>query len=138
MIVDYNQGGFYDWHVDEIEINGVLTHYSMTVFLNDPDDYEGGELIIVRDNKEESYKLRAGKALIYSTGLLHKVNPVKNGIRAVSIMWLESLIRDEFIRNCVFNLGKINKELLDDNVDNTKVLSIEQLRINMIRHYGNF
>lgn len=138
VIVNYETGGFYDWHIDEIEIGSVLTHYSMTIFLNEPDEYDGGELILIRDGKEEQYKLQAGKALIYSTGMLHKVAPVKTGNRLVSVSWLESLIKDEFIRDCIFNLGKINKELLDDNVDNTKVLSLEQLRINMLRQYGNF
>jgi PKHD-type hydroxylase len=138
VIVNYETGGFYDWHIDEIEIGSVLTHYSMTIFLNNPDEYGGGELILIRDGKEEQYKLQAGKALIYSTGMLHKVAPVKTGNRLVSVSWLESLIKDEFVRNCIFNLGKINKELLDDGVDNNKVLSLEQLRINMLRQYGNF
>jgi PKHD-type hydroxylase len=110
----------------------------MTIFLNNPDEYDGGELILIRDGKEEQYKLQAGKALIYSTGMLHKVAPVKTGNRLVSISWLESLVKDEFIRNCIFDLGKINKELLHDKVDSNKVLSLEQLRINMLRQYGNF
>ena len=138
MIVNYGEGCFYDWHVDELQISGVLTHYSMTIFLNDPEEYEGGELVIVRDGKEEEYKLSSGKALIYSTGMIHKVNPVHSGNRIVSVSWIESLIKDEFIRNCVFNLGQINKDLLDEGVDNTKVLHLEQLRINMMRQYGNF
>jgi PKHD-type hydroxylase len=138
MIVNYSKGCFYDWHVDELQISGVLTHYSMTIFLNDPDEYEGGELVIVRDGKEEEYKLSAGKALIYSTGMLHKVNAVRSGNRVVSISWIQSLIKDEFIRKCIFDLGKINKDLLDDGVDNTKILNLEQLRINMMRQYGNF
>jgi|694.fasta_scaffold40934_5 PKHD-type hydroxylase len=138
VIVNYETGGFYDWHIDEIEIGSVLTHYSMTIFLNNPDEYGGGELILIRDGKEEQYKLQAGKALIYSTGMLHKVAPVKTGNRLVSVSWLESLIKDEFVRNCIFNLGKINKELLNDKVDSNKVLSLEQLRINMLRQYGNF
>lgn len=137
-VVNYEEGGFYDWHIDEIEISGVLTHYSMTIFLNEPDEYEGGEIILIRDGKEEFYKLPAGKALIYSTGMLHKVAPVQKGNRLVSISWIESLIKDEFIRNSVYTLGKINKELLDDGVNNNKVLSLEQLRINMLRQYGNF
>jgi PKHD-type hydroxylase len=138
VITNYKTGGFYDWHIDEIEIGGVLTHYSMTIFLNQPDEYDGGELILIRDGKEEQYKLQAGKALIYSTGMLHKVAPVLKGNRLVSISWLESLVKDEFIRNCIFDLGKVNKELLGDKVDSNKVLSLEQLRINMLRQYGNF
>lgn len=138
MVVNYNEGGFYDWHIDELQINNVLTHYSMTIFLNDPEDYEGGELVIIRDGKKEQYKLQAGKALIYSTGMPHRVNSITKGNRLVCISWFESLIKDDFIRKCIFNLGKINKELLDDGVDYNKILNLEQLRINMMRQYGNF
>ena len=134
MIVKYNQGGFYDWHVDELQICDTITHYSMSVFLNNPDEYDGGELVLVRDGKKESYKLSAGKALVYSTGMLHKVNEVTRGNRIVAISWIESLIRDEFIRNCVFEMGKI---ATDDDI-NKKLLMFEQIRINMMRQYGNF
>ena len=130
MVVNYNEGGFYDWHIDELQINNVLTHYSMTIFLNDPEDYEGGELVIIRDGKKEQYKLQAGKALIYSTGMPHRVNSITKGNRLVCISWFESLIKDDFIRKCIFNLGKINKELLDDGVDYNKILNLEQLAEN--------
>ena len=138
MVVNYNEGGFYDWHIDELQINNVLTHYSMTIFLNDPEDYEGGELVIIRDGKKEQYKLQAGKALIYSTGMPHRVNSITKGNRLVCISWFESLIKDDFIRKCIFNLGKINKALLDDGVDYNKILDLEQLSINMMRKYENF
>jgi PKHD-type hydroxylase len=135
MIAKYNQGSFYDWHVDELQICDTITHYSMSVFLNDPDEYGGGELVLVREGKEESYKLSAGKALVYSTGMLHKVNEVTGGNRIVAISWIESLIRDEFIRNCVFEMGKIVAD--NDDIDK-KLLMFEQIRINMMRQYGNF
>ncbi len=138
MVVSYNNGAFYDWHVDELQIHDVLTHYSMTVFLNDPSEYTGGELVLINNNKEEKYKLKSGKALIYSTGLLHKVNKITAGNRSVSIFWLESLIKDQFLRNCIYELGRINKTLLETGKSNQEIMPLEQLRINMVRQYGDF
>ena len=146
MIVKYNTGCFYDWHVDEIQICDVVTHYSMTIFLNEPTEYVGGELVLKRDGKEESYKLNAGKALIYSTGMLHKVNKVESGNRFVSISWIESLMSDEFMRNCIFEIGKFTSNLYQEcstnnNIlveANKKLLPLEQIRINMMRQYGKF
>lgn len=146
MVVKYSEGAFYDWHVDELQICDTVTHYSMTVFLNNPDDYEGGELLLQKDNKIEEHKLSAGKALIYSTGLLHKVNEVTKGTRIVAISWIESLIRDSFMRNIIFDMGKITLNLCKEATQNNdiicdankKLLPYEQLRINMMREYGNF
>lgn len=145
-VVNYTDGCFYDWHVDEIQICDVITHYSMTIFLNDPTEYDGGELVLKRDGKEEKYKLNAGKALIYSTGMLHKVNKVESGNRLVSISWIESLISDEFMRNCIFEIGKFTSNLHQEcNKNNNvlveadkKLLPLEQIRINMMRQYGKF
>lgn len=141
-VVNYTEGCFYDWHVDEIQICDVVTHYSMTIFLNEPTEYVGGELVIKRDGKLEEYKLGAGKALIYSTGMLHKVNKVKSGTRLVSISWLQSLIADEFMRTCIFEIGKVTSDLqreFNNSVElNEKLLPFEQIRINMMRQYGKF
>jgi PKHD-type hydroxylase len=143
-IVKYNAGAFYDWHVDELQICDILTHYSMTLFLSD--NYEGGELILKENNQDIKYKLSPGKALIYSTGTLHKVSPVTKGTRLVAIFWIESLIKDEFMRNSVFNMGKITNDLCvessknNDIINNAsqKLLAYEQIRVNILRQYGNF
>jgi PKHD-type hydroxylase len=141
-VVNYTEGCFYDWHIDEIQICDVVTHYSMTIFLNEPTEYVGGELVIKRDGKLEEYKLGAGKALIYSTGMIHKVNKVESGTRLVSISWLESLISDEFMRTCIFEIGKVTSDLqreFNNSVEvNEKLLPLEQIRINMMRQYGKF
>jgi PKHD-type hydroxylase len=142
IIAKYSTGCFYDWHVDAMKICDVVTHYSMTIFLNEPTEYVGGELVIKRDGKLEEYKLGAGKALIYSTGMLHKVNKVESGTRLVSICWLESLISDEFMRTCIFEMGKFISDMhleFNNSVEaNKNLLPLEQIRINMMRQYGKF
>jgi PKHD-type hydroxylase len=125
----------YEWHVDEVMIYGIITDYSISCFLTD--DYDGGELVINHDGNNVNYKLPAGKALIYPTGLLHKVNPVKSGKRIVVVGWMESLIRNSFIRDHLTNYTMLVSQLVKEN-NNETVLKLEQLRINLLREYANF
>lgn len=80
-----DEGGYYKPHQDSFN----LGHYSTTVFLNDPDEYEGGYLRIYDDDIKE-YKLEAGHAITYSTGMPHEVSEVISGQRNVSVMWTHS------------------------------------------------
>lgn len=105
------EGGYYNPHTDEW-MNG---DFSTTVFLNDPDEYDGGELCLYFGGDEEvKIKLEAGYGVTYSTGILHRVNKVKSGIRYVSVFWTKSLIKDEFIRYIYDEIGNI--EALVDNI----------------------
>jgi PKHD-type hydroxylase len=125
----------YEWHVDEVMIYGIITDYSISCFLTD--DYDGGELVINHDGNNVNYKLPAGKALIYPTGVLHKVNPVNSGKRIVVVGWMESLIRNSFIRDHLTNYTMLVSQLVKEN-NNETVLKLEQLRINLLREYANF
>ncbi len=131
----YDVGMDYEWHVDEVTIYGIITDYSISCFLTD--DYDGGELVINHNGNDVNYKLPAGKALIYPTGLLHKVNPVKSGERIVVVGWMESLIRNSFIRDHLTNYTMLVSQLVKEN-NNETVLKLEQLRINLLREYANF
>lgn len=132
---EYNEGAKYGYHIDNTPIGGVHGHYSMTCFLNNPDEYEGGELVLKIGNKEIEYKLEAGKAIIYPTGLWHKVNKVKSGSRKVFICWIESTIRNSFIRN---HLAEFTYFMLNDckHVGEETFEKLDHLRINLIREYG--
>lgn len=66
---------------------------SMTVFLNDPEDYDGGELVMSSRISPRRLKLRKGDAIIYPTGEFHRVEPVTRGVRIVAITWIQSIIR---------------------------------------------
>jgi PKHD-type hydroxylase len=138
----YESGMKYDYHIDNHPIGGVNAHYSMTCFLSDPDEYSGGELVLKIGNREIEYKLPAGKAVIYSTGIKHKVNEVTNGDRKVFVCWIESCIQNSFIRDHLVDYGSVVSELklVDNKIENgSEVLeNLEQLRINLIREYGSF
>lgn len=132
---EYNEGARYGYHIDDNPIGGVHGHYSLTCFLNDPSEYEGGELVIKVGNKEIEYKLQAGKAVIYPTGLWHKVNKVESGSRKVFICWIESYIENSFMRNYLTEFTNI---LMEDckNLDHETLEKLEYLRMNLIREYG--
>lgn len=138
----YDVGMKYGYHIDNHPIGGVNAHYSMTCFLSDPDEYSGGELVLKIGNKELEFKLPAGKAVIYSTGLKHKVNEVTGGNRKVFVCWIESSIQNSFIREHLIDYGNIISDInvTDNKIENaSEVLEdLEQLRVNLIREYGSF
>jgi len=132
----------YDYHIDTHPIGGVNAHYSMTCFLTNPSEYSGGELVLKVGNTEIEYKLPAGKAVIYSTGIKHKVNEVTDGDRKVFVCWMESAIQNSFIRDHLIDYSNLvsNLKIGDDKIENGyEVLeNLEQLRINLVREYGSF
>lgn len=82
-------GGFYRPHFDLMKGN-----FSVSIFLNDPSEYTGGELCLLIDNREEKFKLKPGYGVVYETGITHRVNKVTSGERLVCVFWTRSSIRD--------------------------------------------
>lgn len=82
-------GGFYKPHFDL-----TTSHFSTTIFLNDPFDYDGGELCLLIDNEEKKFKLNPGHGIVYETGITHRVNEVTRGERLACVFWTRSFIRD--------------------------------------------
>ena len=76
----------------------------MTIFLSEPDEYGGGELVVDTDGIPKTAKLPAGHAVIYSTYSLHRVNPVTSGVRYAAIGWMESHIRLPMHRDLLTDL----------------------------------
>lgn len=136
----YDEGMYYDYHNDHYLINNCRTDYSCTVFLNDPSEYEGGELEIILGNQKLLYKLSPGKALIYPTGLTHKVHPVTKGSRKVLVFWMESSIQNPSIRNIIVDLGqswyKYKDILLEDMPEIYDVMLNTAFQLK--RQYGNY
>ncbi len=104
----YDVGMSYDTHVDNALMGGSFGLYrsdvSFTLFLNSPQDYEGGELVIEGVQSEQSYKLEAGSAIVYPSTTLHRVNPVTQGTRLVVVGWVQSIIREASDREILFDL----------------------------------
>ncbi|NEO85043.1 MAG: Fe2+-dependent dioxygenase [Spirulina sp. SIO3F2] len=100
----YDVGMAYGRHTDNALMQGLRSDVSFTVFLNDPTDYKGGELVIEGADDEQSYKLAAGDAIVYPSTTLHRVEPVTAGTRLVAVGWVQSRIRDVHKREILFDL----------------------------------
>lgn len=139
QMTEYRLGGKYDPHIDNITVQGLKAHHSITLFLNDPDEYEGGELVITDGDMQFKFKQKAGTALVYPTGYMHFVAPVTSGKRRVALMWATSLIEDFFMRHQILNFGKSIEKLLKECPDAPQevLVSFEQVRTNFVREYGN-
>lgn len=94
-VASYTDGGHYDWHVDLTHLDNKRTDLSFTIFLNSPQDYEGGEMLIQMVGRNFQLKGDAGMMVVYPSGMLHKVNPVTDGNRLVIVGWLNSHIKSE-------------------------------------------
>lgn len=107
-IACYRDGGHYGWHVDMASMNGIRTDLSFTLFLNEPDTYEGGELQIDYGVSIKKFKGKAGQIVVYPTGQLHQVTPVTSGERLVIVGWIGSCVAVEEDR---IALMKMNHEI---------------------------
>jgi PKHD-type hydroxylase len=138
----YEGGGTYGNHVDSaiFPIPGtpvrVRTDVSTTVFLSDPDDYEGGELIVEDTFGEQRVKLPAGDAIIYPGSSLHRVTPVTSGIRFASFFWTQSLIRDDQKRRLLFELDSSIQSLAGDHPDHGAIDGFTNVYHNLLRQWS--
>jgi PKHD-type hydroxylase len=108
----YGEGQTFDVHVDNaIRIQRgsefrIRSDLSMTVFLEDPAAYDGGELVIEDQFGVQRVKLPAGHAVLYPSSSLHKVEPVTRGRRVASFFWIQSMVRDDGARRILFDLDQ--------------------------------
>ena len=89
----------------------VRSDLSATLFLADPDSYEGGELLIEGQFGAQSVKLPAGDMVLYPSSSLHKVTPVTAGTRVASFFWIQSMVRDDGARRLLFELDQAVQRL---------------------------
>lgn len=109
----YRPGHAYGAHVDNALIGGVRTDVSFTLFLSDPESYEGGDLIIDQPSGEEAFKLAAGGAVAYPATTLHRVAPVTRGERLAAAGWVRSYLRDPAHRELLFDLETARRRLFE-------------------------
>lgn len=103
---DYGRLDRYDWHSDEVtSADGLRLDVSTTLFLTEPDTYEGGELELRFGDFSISIKLPAGYAIMYPTGLIHRVRPVVSGSRKVIHWWDQSNVQNAFVRDAINGIG---------------------------------
>jgi PKHD-type hydroxylase len=139
FLTRYRPGMKYGLHTDSAYIRmpaGQLrSDLSCTIFLNDPESYEGGSLHILLGDADVRFKLRSGEAIVYPSDTFHEVEPVTKGERLVAITFIQSRIPDPFRRNLVFNLNEVAAlEGLNMSVENYSRLQLVQAQL--LRYWG--
>ena len=135
----YTAGQNYGYHVDD-PIMGMQDRYrtdvSITVFLNEPSEYDGGELTIKTPSGEVRHKYPAGDAILYPSGSLHQVEAVSRGSRLVAVTWAQSMIRDPAQRELLYNLSQARDEMMTNYPDSEAAKKISTSYINLIRMWA--
>lgn len=106
IISRYRIGQTYGLHVDDALMGGVRTDLSFTLFLSEPDEYDGGALIIEETSEERAFRPSAGDLLLYPSTTLHRVEPVTRGVRYAAVGWVQSWIRSAEKREILFDLDR--------------------------------
>ncbi|WP_028604445.1 Fe2+-dependent dioxygenase [Ottowia thiooxydans] len=143
MFNRYQGGGEYGLHVDNsIRIDAVSgerirTDISTTVFLNEPADYEGGELVVSDTYGVKQVKLPAGHAVVYPGSSLHRVTPVTRGRRLASFFWTESMVRDDARRSMLFELDNAIQALAHRAENGQEVGQLTGVYHNLMRQWAD-
>jgi PKHD-type hydroxylase len=137
----YTPGMWYGDHVDDpvMGTDGVLyrSDVSITVFLNDPSAYEGGELVINTAFGEQLVKLPAGDAVMYPSSSLHRVAEVTHGERLVAVTWLQSLVRDPARRELLHELNSVRERMLANTPEAEDAQLVNKTYVNLVRMWGD-
>jgi len=115
----------------------VRTDVSCTVFLNDPDDYDGGELTVADTYGEQMVKLPAGHAVLYPGTSLHQVQPVTRGHRLACFLWIESMVRSDEQRRLLFELDMNLLRLRQQHGESDETTALTGVYHNLLRRWAD-
>jgi PKHD-type hydroxylase len=138
----YQGGASFGVHVDNAirQVPGtpvkVRTDLSMTLFLSDPDEYEGGELVIEDTYGSQTVKLAAGDMVLYPSTSLHRVNPVTKGRRLASFFWLQSMVASDEKRSLLFDMDMSIQSLRTSLDDAPEIVRLTGVYHNLIRQWA--
>ncbi|MDB5734747.1 MAG: Iron-uptake factor PiuC [Alphaproteobacteria bacterium] len=138
----YDAGMSFDTHIDNSIrfVKGtnirVRTDISATLFLTDPEEYDGGELVVEDTFGTHEVKLPAGDLVIYSATSRHNVTPVTRGSRWASFFWIQSMIRDEAARAMLFDLDEAIQSLRGKLGDSDELVTLTGLYHNLVRRWA--
>jgi PKHD-type hydroxylase len=132
----YEPGMAYGSHVDDALLNGVRTDVSFTLFLSDPDTYEGGALVIETSGGEEDVRLPAGSLVAYPSTTLHRVAEVTRGARLAAVGWARSFIRDPARRELLFDLDTARQSLFQRHGKSAEFDLLSKTSANLLRMWA--
>jgi len=115
----------------------IRTDLSVTLFLSEPEDYDGGELVVEDQFGSHEIKLPAGDLVLYPASSLHMVTPVTRGARVASFFWLQSMIRDAQARSLIFDLDTTIQNLVARmDRDDPEMVKLTGIYHNLIRYWA--
>ncbi|HEX5888422.1 MAG TPA: Fe2+-dependent dioxygenase, partial [Pyrinomonadaceae bacterium] len=134
----YQDGQSFGNHVDNAirQVPGtphrVRTDLAATLFFTNPDEYDGGELVVEDTYGLHSVKLPAGHMVLYPASSVHHVRPVTRGARLASFFWIQSMVRDDGERTLLFDLDVAIQRLAGEVPDHTSVVELTSLYHNLL------
>lgn len=136
----YSDDMEYGSHVDDAVMTGpdgpLRTDVSFTLFLSDPESYDGGELVTDTTAGERTYKLPAGSMVVYPSSTLHRVAPVTRGERLAAIGWVQSRVRDPAQREVLFDLDTARRQLFDQHGKTAEFDAMTKSLANLMRMWS--
>jgi PKHD-type hydroxylase len=143
FFVRYSPGMSYGDHIDDPvmgnltgEGNRYRSDVAITIFLNDPHSYDGGELVVRTAFGEQAVKLAAGNALAYPASSLHRVHEVSRGERLVAVAWAQSLVRDAARRELLYELDVARQALIRVTPKAEVTENIDRVYANLLRMWA--
>ncbi len=139
MINRYGPGMFYRAHVDAPIMgypNQLRSDLSFTLFLAEPSEYDGGELVFEHVGGEQAFKLPARSVICYPTGHLHRVDTVTRGERLAVVGWLQSLVRDPLLRELLYDVATARR-LVRERLGSGPALDfLDRAQSGLLRRYA--
>lgn len=134
----YGPGMYYDFHTDAGILNlgaptALRTDLSCTIFLSEPESYDGGELTVRSSTGTSQWKLPAGSAVLYRTSDLHRVEAVTRGTRIAAVLWIQSHVRDAHQRDILTRLNTVCQTLAQRGTDKAETDLISSSIHDLIR-----
>ena len=138
----YEGGEHYGMHIDGAvravpgSSHFIRTDLSSTLFLTEPADYEGGELVVVDTFGQQAVKLPAGDLILYDSGSLHRVNPVTRGARVSSFFWTQSMVPDERHRETLYRLDQTIQQIRGKHGESEETVALAGHYHNLLRMWS--
>ena len=137
----YQQGNGFGDHIDNAvryEQTGkpVRTDLSATLFLSEPEEYDGGELVICAPSATHRIKLPAGDLVLYSAATVHRVEAITRGERLASFFWIQSMVRDDGERSLLFDLDVAIQKLNQEHAADSCAVQLVGVYHNLLRRWS--
>jgi PKHD-type hydroxylase len=138
----YSGGQSFGTHIDNAirHLKGtthrVRSDLSATLFFSNPEEYDGGELVVEDTYGIHSVKLPPGHMVLYPSSSLHNVRPVTRGARVSSLFWIQSMVRDDGARTLLFDLDNVTQRITAEQIDSPNAIRLTGIYHNLLRRWA--